>query len=97
MNANAPVTIKIFFLWLFFLGIPTFAVDPPKTVTERECALIEDAEIIWDLSELRWVCCMPETEELENCVPIRDMKKLPKTSLKPLPTRGTKTIVIPQK
>ena len=96
MNANTPVAIKFFFLWLLFLSLPAFALDPPKTVTERECALIEDAEIIWDLSEMRWVCCISESEELETCIPIRDMKKLPKTSLKPLPPRGTKTIVIPQ-
>lgn len=66
-----------------------------KTTTERECALTKDAEIIWDLSELRWVCCVPKDDELETCIPITDMKPLPKTSLKPLPPRGKKTIVLP--
>ena len=58
-------------------------------MTERECALTKDAEIIWDLSELRWVCCMPEDEDFETCIPITDMKRLPQTSLKPLPPKGT--------
>ena len=71
-------------------------LQPEKSMTERECALTKDTEIIWDLSELRWVRCMPEDEVLETCIPITDMKRLPKISLKPLPPKGSKTIVLPQ-
>lgn len=74
---------------------PKSVYSQNKTTTERECALTKDAEIIWDLSEFRWVCCVPEDEELETCIPITDMKPLPKTSLKPLPPPGKKTIVLP--
>ena len=65
-----------------------------KTTTERECALTKDAEIIWDLSKNKWICCVPEDEELETCIPITDMKPLKKTGLRPLPPPGKKTIVI---
>jgi hypothetical protein len=79
----------------FFCFLPP-VYSQTRTTTERECALTKDAEIIWDLSEHRWVCCVPEGEDLETCIPITDMKPLPKTSLKPLPPKGKKTIVIPQ-
>ena len=79
---------------LTFQSMSPLAAELDKGVTERECALTKDAEIIWDLSEMRWVCCVPEDEELETCIPISDMKPLPKTSLKTLPPPGKKTIVI---
>lgn len=90
---------KIFLFTLFLAFFYLFHTAPivssqTDTTTERECALTKDAEIIWDLSERRWVCCVPEDEELETCIPITDMKPLPKTSLKPLPPPGKKTIVI---
>ena len=89
------------FFVMFIIPVLLFSSLPPaysqkKSMTERECALTKDAEIIWDLSELRWVCCVPEDEDLETCIPITDMKRLPKTSLKPLPPKGSKTIVIPR-
>jgi hypothetical protein len=88
------LSLLFIFIILFFPAPTVFS--QAKTTTERECALTKDAEIIWDLSELRWVCCVPEDEELETCIPITDMKPLPKTSLKPLPPKGKKTIVVPQ-
>jgi len=81
---------------LFLLDMPLQAVEFEKGVTERECALMDEAEIIWDLSKYRWICCIPEGDDLETCVSITDMKPLPKTSLKPLPPPGKKTIVVPQ-
>jgi hypothetical protein len=97
---DSKFAFKIVFV-LFFTAAFLFYFLPPaysqaRTTTERECALAKDAEIIWDLSELRWVCCVPGDKELETCIPITDMKPLPKTSLKPLPPRGKKTIVVPQ-
>ena len=75
--------------WSSFL----VAGDQPKTITENECAQLQDAEIIWDLSEYRWLCCLPKDEdEYETCIPITGMKPLPKTSLKPFPPNTTKTI-----
>ena len=65
-------------------------------MTERECALTEGAEIIWDLRVYRWVCCIPAGEGLEECIPISDKEKLPKNSLTPLPKKGSKIIVTPQ-
>ena len=80
---------------IVILSMSPQAAQSQKGVTERECALAKNAEIIWDLSELRWICCVPADEDLETCIPITDMKPLPKTSLKPLPPRGSKTIVLP--
>jgi hypothetical protein len=80
---------------IVFLSMSPQVAQTQKGVTERDCALANDAEIIWDLSELRWVCCVPADEDLETCIPITDMKPLPKTSLKPLPPKGSKTIVLP--
>ena len=94
------ITPKIFiftlFLTFFILFHPALAASSQtKTTTERECALTKDAEIIWDMSENQWVCCVPEDEELETCIPITDMKPLKKTSLRPLPPPGKKSIVVP--
>ena len=62
-------------------------------ITENECARRQDAEIVWDLSKFRWMCCIIKNEdEYENCIPITDMEPLPKTSLKPFPPNTTRTI-----
>jgi hypothetical protein len=82
-------------LAIIFLNVLPAAAAPGKGVTERECALMEHAEIIWDLTKYRWTCCIPEDDDLETCIPITDMKPLSKTSLKPLPPPGKKTIVLP--
>ena len=77
----------------FFLSLPGMAADQNKGITEYECARLQNAEIIWDLSEYRWMCCIIKNEdEYETCQPITDMKPLPKKSLKPLPRNNTKTI-----
>jgi hypothetical protein len=64
-----------------------------KSVTERECALTEGAEVIWDLRVYQWVCCISRGEYLEDCVPISDKAALPKTSTKPLPKKGSGAII----
>jgi hypothetical protein len=56
----------------------------------------EGAEVIWDLRVYRWVCCIPKGEYLEDCVPISDKAPLPKTSMKPLPEKGSGAIIKPQ-
>jgi hypothetical protein len=72
---------------------PVSAGSQTRTITEKECARLQDAEIIWHLSEYRWLCCIPKNEdEYETCIPITDMEPLPKTSLKPFPPNSTKTI-----
>jgi hypothetical protein len=96
---DSKFAFKIVF-WLFLTLAFLSNFQPPaysqtQTTTERECALTKDAEIIWDLSEHQWFCCVPKDEELETCIPITDMKPLKKTSLKPLTPPGKKTIVIP--
>ena len=83
----------------FICGITLYSVplagsaDPPDSITEAECARLPDAEIIWDLSKYRWLCCIPKSEEeYETCLPIRDMRPLPKTSVKPFPPKETRKI-----
>jgi hypothetical protein len=72
---------------------PLFAGDQTKTITEDECARMQGADIIWDLSKYSWLCCIPKNEEeYETCIPISDMQPLPKTSLKPFPPETSKTI-----
>jgi hypothetical protein len=79
----------IFLYWGSFV----IAGDQIHTITENECARIQDAEIVWDLSKYRWMCCIIKNEdEYENCIRITDMKPLPKTSLKPFPPNTTRTI-----
>jgi hypothetical protein len=77
-------------------GLWSFAVvasPQAEGITENECARLPDAEIVWDLSKYRWMCCIIKNEnEYENCIPITDMKPLPKTSLTPFPPNTTKTI-----
>jgi len=76
-----------------FWNSPLIAADQTETITEDECAHLQDADIIWDLTVYRWLCCIPKNEqEYENCVPITDMKPPPKTSLKPFPQETSKTI-----
>ena len=94
MTAPKPVLFILILTLIFFLHPAQADASQTKTTTERGCALTKDAEIIWDMSENRWVCCVPEDEELETCIPITDMKPLKKTSLRPLPPPGKKTIVI---
>ena len=90
-----PKGCLIGFLIGISVGWSSFLVadDPPDTITENECARLQDAEIIWDLSKYRWLCCLPKNEdEYETCIPITDMKPLPKTSLKPFPPNTIKII-----
>jgi len=86
-------------LFGFLIGIsvcwssPLIAGDQTQTITEGECARLQGAEIIWDLSKYRWLCCIPKNEEeYETCIPISDMPPLPKTRLKQLPPKTPKTI-----
>jgi hypothetical protein len=83
----------------FIIGISIFFSSPGradeqnKGISENACARLQNAEIVWDLSKYRWMCCIIKNEdEYENCMPITDMQPLPKTSLKPFPPEGTKTI-----
>ena len=83
----------------FLIGISSFwnspfiAADQKDTITEDGCARLQSSEIIWHLSEHRWLCCMPKNkDEYEDCIPISDMEPLPKTSLKPFPPEILKTI-----
>ena len=66
---------------VFWFQSPAFGQN--KSMTERECALKEGAEIIWDLRSYHWICCIAKGEYLEACVPISDKGPLPKTSTKP--------------
>ena len=82
----------------FIIGISIFFSSPGRTdeqnngISENGCARLQNAEIVWDLSKYRWMCCIIKNEdEYENCMPITDMQPLPKTSLKPFPPEGTKT------
>ena len=92
MTAPKPVLFILILTLIFFLQPAPAASSQTKTTTERECALTKNAEIVWDLSEHQWVCCVPEDEELETCIPITDMQSLPKTGLKQFPPKSSKTI-----
>jgi hypothetical protein len=93
MQTNKQFLIQFFFIVILTWSTPWLAFSKNRGVTEDECARLESAEIIWDLSKYRWLCCIPKNEEeYENCIPITDMKPLPKTSLKPIPPNTTKTI-----
>ena len=81
----------VIFAILIWLLPPVYGQE--KSVTERECALKEGAEIIWDLRIYQWICCIPKGEYLEDCVPISDKTPLPKTSTKPLPEKGSGGII----
>jgi hypothetical protein len=77
----------------FFLSSPGLADNQNKEITENACARLQNAKIVWDLSKYRWMCCIIKSEdEYETCKPIMDMQPLPKTSLKPFPPEGTKTL-----
>lgn len=95
MTVPKPVLFILILTLIFFFHPAPAASSQTKSTTERQCALTKDAEIIWDMSENRWVCCVPEDEALETCIPITDMKPLKKTSLRPLPPPGKKTVVVP--
>ncbi len=76
-----------------FWNAPLIAADQKTTITEDACARLQHSDIIWHLSEYRWLCCIPKNEdEYETCIPISDMEPPPKTSLKPFPPETTKTI-----
>lgn len=78
---------------LVFMNPPGKAANQNKEITEKACARLQNAEIVWDLSKYRWMCCIIKSEdEYETCKPIMDMQPLPKTSLKPFPPEGTKTL-----
>ena len=75
-----------------YWGSPVSAGDQIDTITEHACARLQDAEIVWDLSKYRWMCCIVKNEnEYDNCIPISDMQPLPKTSLKPFPPHTPQT------
>jgi len=88
------IVMAVFMLLATWMGgLPVVAESDSQGITENECARLEDAEIVWDLSIYRWMCCMVKNEnEYETCIPITDMKPLPKTSLKPFPPNTTQTI-----
>jgi hypothetical protein len=76
-----------------FFSSPGNADNQIKGITESACARMQNAEIVWDLSKYRWVCCIIKNkDEYETCIPITDMQPLPKTGLKPFPPSGTKAI-----
>jgi hypothetical protein len=80
-----------------FLCVPSLlAFRHGKGITEQECTTYEGASILWDLRIYRWVCCIPKSEDLEDCIVIIDKKPLPKTSIKPLPPAGSKIIIQPK-
>ena len=83
----------VFLCAMALAGLPSVVVgDSADSITEAGCARLEEAEIIWDLSRYRWMCCIPKNEdEYETCIPISDMRPLPKTSLKPFPPGDTRT------
>jgi hypothetical protein len=82
-----------FLLILAFGCSPVLAGDSTRTITENECAHLPDAEIIWHISELRWLCCIPKNEdEYESCIPISDMEPLSNSHLNPFPPKTTGTI-----
>ena len=77
----------------FFLGLPGMADNQNKGITENACARLQNAEIVWDLSKHRWMCCIIKNEnEYETCMPITDMQPPPKTGLKSFPPNETRTI-----
>ena len=93
MKADKLFLIQLFFITILVWSMPGPAFSKNKAITEDECARMQSAEIIWDLSKYRWLCCIPKNEaEYETCIPISDMKPLPKTGLKPFPPNTTKTI-----
>jgi len=76
-----------------FLYSPGMAENKSKEITANACARLQNAEIVWDLSKYRWMCCIIKTaDEYETCMPITDMQPLPKTGLKPFPPKSSKTI-----
>lgn len=83
----------------FIIGISILFSSPAKPdnqnkeITENACARLQNAEIVWDLSQYRWMCCIIKNEdEYETCMPIKDMQPLTKTRLKQFPTKSSKTI-----
>jgi hypothetical protein len=93
MKANKLFLVQVFFITILVWSMPGLAFSENKRITENDCAHLQRAEIIWDLSKTRWLCCIPKNEEeYESCIPITDMQPLPKTSLKPFPPNTTKMI-----
>jgi hypothetical protein len=88
-NCLSGLLFGLFLYW----GAPLVADDQVQAITENECARRKDAEIVWDLNKYRWLCCIIKNEnEYETCIPITDMKPLPKTSIKPFPPDSSKAI-----
>ena len=76
-----------------FFGSPARADNQNKEITENGCARLQNAEIVWDLSKYRWMCCIIRNEdEYDTCMPITDLQPLPKTRVKQFPPNSTKTI-----
>jgi hypothetical protein len=93
MKANKLFLIQVFFIAILVWSMPGLAFSKNKGITEDECARTQSAEILWDLSKYRWLCCIPKNEEeYETCIPISDMQPLPKTGLKPFPPETSRTI-----
>jgi hypothetical protein len=96
MKESKLFLIQLFLITILVWSLPGLAFSENKAITEDECVRMQHAEIIWDLSKYRWLCCIPINEqEYETCIPISDMQPLPKTSLKPFPTETSKTIKPP--
>ena len=93
-HKTARVNLCVIIVFIFCALPPAFSQG--RSLTERECVLTEGGEVIWDLRSYQWVCCVPIGEDLEKCIPISDKEKLPKTSLKPIPKKGSKVIVRPK-
>ena len=71
-NQNYAYMGLVVILVFIFCALPP-AYSQSKSLTERECALTEGAEVIWDLRVYRWVCCIPKGEDLEDCIPISNL------------------------
>lgn len=96
MKFNTPFLIHVILISIFLCRPLLLSFGQEKGMTEQECTTREGAEILWDLSKYRWVCCIPRGEDLEDCIVIIDKKPLPKTSIKPLPPAGSKIIIKPK-
>ena len=96
MKPKIAFLIHVILISTFLCGPLLPAFGQQKGITEQECTTHEGAEILWDLRIYRWVCCIPRSEGLEDCIVIIDKKPLPKTSIKPLPPAGSKIIIQPK-
>jgi hypothetical protein len=91
---SLKISIAVFLLAACGLGSSAAVTgSDAEGITENACARLQDAEIVWDLSKFRWVCCVIKNEnEYETCIPITDMRPLPKTSIVPFPPNSPRTV-----